>query len=150
MSLRDDINQAIKGRADIAFGFVSLHRFQDILDQVAERFLKRGKRDLNKIWLWNEFRNETGSSQPADVFSALSEILQPQTSYWFISSDENGKYWVAESSGSSIINVLKEMYAFEYYILDKQMSWILCENHHGMLIEARFGTTPHVQNAPPD
>ncbi|MFZ2281536.1 MAG: DUF6756 family protein [Prosthecobacter sp.] len=150
MSLRDDINQAIKGQANIAFEFVSLHRFQDILDQVAERFLKRGKRDLNKIWLWNEFRNETGSSQPEDVLSALTEMMEAQTSYWFIASDENGKYWVAESSGSSIITVLREMYAFEYYILDKQMSWILCENHHGMLIEARVSATPNVPNAAPD
>jgi len=71
VSLRDDINEAIKGQANLTFSFVSLHRFQDILDQVAERFLKRGKRDLNNIWLWNEFRNETGSSQPVDVIDLL-------------------------------------------------------------------------------
>lgn len=137
MSLRDDINEAIKGLANLKFDFVSLHRYQDILDQVAERFLNRGKRDLNKIWLWNEFRNETGSSQPKDVISELAVLLEPQTSYWFIASDENGKYWVAESNGISIVTVLKEMYGFEYYILDRHMTWILCENHHGMLIEAK-------------
>ncbi len=137
MSLRDDINEAIKGLANLKFDFVSLHRYQDILDQVAERFLNRGKRDLNKIWLWNEFRNETGSSQPEDVISELAVLLEPQTSYWFIASDENGKYWVAESNGISIVTVLKEMYGFEYYILDRHMTWILCENHHGMLIEAK-------------
>ena len=137
MSLRDDINEAIKGLANLKFDFVSLHRYQDILDQVAERFLNRGKRDLNNIWLWNEFRNETGSSQPEDVISELAVLLEPQTSYWFIASDENGKYWVAESNGISIVTVLKEMYGFEYYILDRHMTWILCENHHGMLIEAK-------------
>jgi len=137
VSLRDDINEAIKGLANLKFDFVSLHRYQDILDQVAERFLNRGKRDLNKIWLWNEFRNETGSSQPKDVISELAVLLEPQTSYWFIASDENGKYWVAESNGISIVTVLKEMYGFEYYILDRHMTWILCENHHGMLIEAK-------------
>ena len=136
VSLRDDINEAIKGQANLTFDFVSPHRFADILDQVAERFLKRGKRDLNKIWLWNEFRNETRSSQPKDTISELAKQLEPQTSYWFIASDENGKYWVAESCGSSIITVLREMYGFEYYILDRWMTWILCENHHGMLIEA--------------
>ena len=137
MSLRDDINEAIKGLANLKFDFVSLHRYQDILDQVAERFLNRGKRDLNNIWLWNEFRNETGSNQPEDVISELAVLLEPQTSYWFIASDENGKYWVAESNGISIVTVLKEMYGFEYYILDRHMTWILCENHHGMLIEAK-------------
>lgn len=142
MSLRDDINEAMKGQANLTFDFVSLHRFQNILDQVAERFLKGGKKNLNKIWLWNEFLNETKSSQPADVFLVLAELLEPLASYWFIASDENGKYWVAESNGISIITVVKEMYGFEYYILDRQMTWILCENHHGMLIEAKPVTPP--------
>lgn len=137
MSLRADINEAIKGQTKLTFNFVSLHRFQDILDQIAERFLKQGKRDLNKIWLWNEFRNEIKSSQPADVILELTSRLEPQDCFWFIASDESGKYWVAESNGSSIITVLREMYAFEYYILDRKMTWILCENHHGMLIEAK-------------
>ena len=137
MPLRNDINEAIKGQENLTFNFVSPHRFEDILNQVAERFLKQGKRNLNQIWLWNEFRNETKSSQPADVILELTSRLEPQDSYWFIASDENGKYWVAESNGSSIITVLREMYAFEYYILDRKMTWILCENHHGMLIEAK-------------
>jgi len=137
VSLRADINEAIKGQENLIFDFVSPHRFEDILDQVAERFLKRGKRNLNQIWLWNEFRNETKSIQSADVILELTSRLEPQDSYWFIASDENGKHWVAASNGSSIITVLIEMYAFEYYILDRKMTWILCENHHGMLIEAK-------------
>ncbi|WP_409340264.1 DUF6756 family protein [Paenibacillus sp. MBLB4367] len=33
-------------------------------------------------------------------------------------------------------NILRECSRFEYYIVSKKYSWMLCENHHGCL----FGT----------
>jgi hypothetical protein len=136
MDLRDDITEAIKGRADIDFRFVRLNRYEAILDRFAERFLVRGRRDLRLIWLWSSLRHEVSSSQPDDIFTTLSERLCPSERYWFIASDESSKYWVAEASGAGIVETIREMYGFEYYISDLAMTWMLCENHHGVLIEA--------------
>ncbi len=142
MSLRDDITNAIKGCPDIQFEFVRLHRYQAILDQIAERFLKCGSKGLNSNWLWNELRNETSNSQPQDVFSVLVQRLHLDERYWFVASEENGKYWLAQATGGGITLLLQEMYCFEYYILDQAMTWMLCENHHGMLIEAEATSPP--------
>lgn len=141
MSLRDDITDALKSVPEADFKFVSPHSFQPILDRIANRFLMEGTRDLRFIWLWERFCYQTGGSQPADALLEVEQRLEPQDRYWFLASDEQGKYWVADASGSGIVAVLRQMYGFEYYIVDRHMNWLICENHHGMLIEA--SARPH-------
>lgn len=136
MDLRDDITEAIRDRTDIDFTFVRLNRYEAVLDRFAERFLVHGRRDLKLIWLWSSLRHQVSSSQPDDIFTTLTERLSPSERYWFIASDEASKYWVAEASGTGIVETISEMYGFEYYISDLSMTWMLCENHHGVLIEA--------------
>ncbi|MGB8355218.1 MAG: DUF6756 family protein [Chthoniobacteraceae bacterium] len=136
MSLRNDITSAIKNQSEIDFEFVRLNRYQEILKRIAERFLAKGCLSLTHIWLWEEFRHTVCNTQPPDVIAAIKQRLLPTERYWFLASEEDGKYWVANATGSGIISTLKEMYPFEYYIVDRTMNWILCENHHGLLIEA--------------
>jgi hypothetical protein len=136
MTLRDDITAALATAPETDFHFVRLHSFQEILDRIAERFLKEGRRDLRYAWLWERFRNELTSLHPDDPVSALESRLQPDERYWFLASDEHGKYWVADATGAGILTTLREMYCFEYYVVNRNMTWLICENHHGVLIEA--------------
>lgn len=108
-----------------------------MLDTIAERFLAHGRMDLGKVWLHESFHSIIDTSQPPDIFAELRKQLNDDEHYWFLASEEDGKYWVAEGSGAAIINVIGEMHCFEYYIVDRQMTWILCESHHNMLIKAR-------------
>jgi hypothetical protein len=136
MNLRDDITQAV-GEAGIeGFSFVRLTKWETILNQIAERFLNRGVRDLESIWLWNSFREVVSSSQPEDPIGYLRQQIEPAEVYWFIASDENGKYWVADATGTAIVWTVKEMYGFEYYVVDRHLKWLLCENHHSIFIKA--------------
>lgn len=137
MTLRDDIISAITAVPTGEFQFVSLHRYQTILDQIADSFLLKGRMDLPHVWLWERLRNEVSSSHPPDAIEALGLRLQMDERYWFLASDEQGKYWVADATGSGILTALREMYCFEYYVVDRHMNWLICENHHGILIEAR-------------
>jgi hypothetical protein len=140
MNFRDDITLALKNRPDIDFEFVRLHQYEEILHRFAEHFLIKGRSSLKHEWLWDgQFRHEVTSSQPQDIIASLEKVLSPMDRYWFLVSDDSAKhttFWVADATGSGIISVLKEMYQFEYYIVDRKMNWLLCENHHGMLIEA--------------
>jgi hypothetical protein len=43
---------------------------------------------------------------------------------------------MAQASGAGIVETIREVYGFEYYISDLAMTWMLCENHHGVLIES--------------
>jgi hypothetical protein len=142
MTLRDDITAALAIAPETDFHFVRLHSFQDILDRIAERFVKEGRRGLRYAWLWEHLRNELTSSHPDDSLLALESRLHPDERYWFLASDEHGKYWVADATGSGILTTLRAMYCFEYYVINRHMTWLLCENHHGVLIEASAAATP--------
>ncbi len=135
--LRDAINGVLKERPEIEFRFCRLGLYEAILDSIAERFLNRGRHDRDKTWWWDCLANKTESSAPTDVFAELRKRLHPEEAYWFVASEEDGKYWLAEATGAAIPEVLGEMHGFEYYIIDRKMSWLLCENHHDTLIEAR-------------
>ena len=150
MNLRDDITQAV-GEARIeGFSFVRLTKWEGILHRIAERFLKRGVHDLESVWLWNEFREVVSSSQPADSLGYLREQVEPSGAYWFIASDEHGKYWLADATGSAIVRTVEEMYAFEYYVAERHLEWLLCENHHGVFIKAQPTKNPRVERAAPE
>jgi hypothetical protein len=79
------------------------------------------------------------ASQPADPLGHLQEQVEPAGVYWFIASDQHGKYWIAEATGSAIVRVVSEMYGFEYYVVERHLDWIFCENHHGVFIKAEPG-----------
>jgi hypothetical protein len=147
MSLRDDITQAV-GEAQIeGFSFVRLTKWEGLLHRIAERFLQRGVRDLESVWMWNEFREVVSASQPVDPLEYLQEQVELASVYWFIASDQHGKYWIAEATGSAIVRVVSEMYGFEYYVVDRHLDWIFCETHHGVFIKVEPGKDPSGQQA---
>jgi hypothetical protein len=43
-------------------------------------------------------------------------------------------FWLYEGRINAIISILKELSFEEYYIVSKKLEWILCENHHNLLI----------------
>ena len=134
MALRDAITKAIQDESISDFHFVRLTKWEDILNRIANRFLRNGNPDLNSIWLWETFRGPLKTEQPSDPMQWLQDYLDSSENYWFIATEEDGKYWIAEATGTAIIRLIEEMYAFEYYVVDRQMNWILCENHHSVFI----------------
>ena len=136
MTLRDDITAALTAVPAADFHFVRLQSFQDILNRIADSFLSQGRQDLRYVWLWERFRHQISSSHPSDVLAELERRLQRDERFWFLASDQHGKFWVADATGSGVLTTLREMYHFEYYVVDRHMTWLICENHHGMLVEA--------------
>ncbi len=111
--------------------------YEQILNRIADRFLVQGRMDLSCVWLWEHFRNPKFKSTDADSSYDLAEGLSLNESYWFLASEEDGKYWVAESTGKAIIKIVNVMYPFEYYVVERNFGWILCENHHGVFIKSK-------------
>ena len=149
MTLRDDINDAVKSCGISDFEFLRLTKYEALLNKIASQFLAHGKPDLEYIWLWEHFKEPIAKASEQDPFIFLESRLPLNQQFWFIASDEDGKYWVACGKAKSILTVLKEMYLFEYYIIDNKFNWILCENHHGLLIQSGIGgpigTEQHAQ-----
>lgn len=135
--LRDAITGVLNEHPGIEFHFCRPTEYEAVLEAISERFLARGRHDLKATWWWTSFADKTESFVAADLFAELRKRLHPEESYWFVANEEDGNYWVAEASGAAIFAVLRGMRDFEYYIIDRKMTWILCDSHHNTLIEAR-------------
>lgn len=93
-----------------------------------------------------QFTSKYGGNVHPKVGDEVTVLVSPDgesqehysiSNRWFISAiayDEAGKYWIAEATGIAIIRLIGEMHGFEYYIVDREMNWMLCENHHSVFI----------------
>jgi hypothetical protein len=69
----------------------------------------------------------------------VTGILTPADRYWFVAKSatpakKESEFWLYEATGRAILQNLSEAHFHEYYIVEKKMSWLLCENHHGVII----------------
>lgn len=135
-NLRDELNRVINSENISSISFVRLNEWQWVLNNLANTFLVYGEKDLERIWLWESFKEPYTSFQPENSISELEGFLNATEQYFFIASDEDGKYWVMEGTGASIICLISNSFCFEYYIANKSISWLLCENHHGVMVQA--------------
>ena len=133
-TLRDELNKVISTEDIKGLTFLRISEWQWITNKLAENFLPKGKQSLERIWLWDSIKEPYTSYQPEDGVLELKTIFSESGSYWFIASEEDGKYWVLEGTGRAIITTLSETRYFEYYITNKEITWLICENHHGIMI----------------
>jgi hypothetical protein len=133
-TLRDEINEVIGSENIEGLEFLRMNDWQWILDKLADNFLSQGNRSLERIWLWDSIKKPFTSYQPDDGIEEIRSFLNRSDSYWFIATDEDGKYWVLEGTGQAIVSVLSESRCFEYYITNKKITWLICENHHGVMV----------------
>jgi hypothetical protein len=45
-----------------------------------------------------------------------------------------------------IAELLGDLYGFEYYIVSKKFEWLLCEDHHGVLIGVGQPVIERIEN----
>jgi hypothetical protein len=54
---------------------------------------------------------------------------------WFIAEDHVApEYSVWEASVQDIQAVVGECSAFEFYVIQQQFRWLICENHHNVVV----------------
>lgn len=133
-TLRDELNEVISSENIQGLEFLRMNDWQWIMDKLAGTFLSHGKQSLDRIWLWDSIKEPYTSYQTNDGIDELNSLLSQSGTYWFIVSDEDGKYWILDGTGKAIIKTLSATRYFEYYITNKEISWLVCENHHGVMV----------------
>lgn len=133
-TLRDEITETIKSEEILGIDFVRMNQWQWVVNRLAEKFLVKGKQSLKRIWLWDSIKEPMSSYQPDNILEDLKLLLDADDQYWFIASHEDGKYWVLKGTGDAIVELLSKSRLFEYYIAEKNLNWLICENHHGVLV----------------
>lgn len=94
-----------------------------------------GGRD--RRWWWEAFRH-AGVSLPCptgDGWRRLPAIVpNPQERIWFIAEDDQlPQYPVFETSAEVASTVIGECYGFEYYLVESDFAWLVCETHHDVM-----------------
>lgn len=138
---RADIDEAIKALnlSTDQFRLVELHQHEQILVAILERFTTLGKKGLNYPWWWTSLKEPRASIYDDYAPSLLEQLLPPQEVVWFIAEDvkrtkRNGNFWLYEGTVAAIVQLLGELFAFEYYLVSKKFEWLVGEDHSGILI----------------
>jgi hypothetical protein len=104
-----------------------------VFDELLSHFVNSGDRR----WWWEDFKQKSFSFQSFDKpFEILNEII-PETKdklWLMVEDDEEVFFPIYETQPEVIQQVIGECFGFEYYIIDKNKDWLICETHHNQLI----------------
>lgn len=90
----------------------------------------------DRRWWWEAFKSSFSFKRLDYPPNNFSEIIPDLTrKVWLMIEDDQEPYYpIYDVDPTYICNILNECFGFEYYIIDKDYKWLLCENHHGSLI----------------
>jgi len=106
---------------------------EKVFTDCLHHFVKSGDRR----WWWEDFRQPSFSFKHFDKpFEYIKDIVPEQDRHvWLIVEDDDEPFYpVYETKPEVIGKVIAACFAFEYYVVDKDKQWLLCENHHNRLI----------------
>jgi hypothetical protein len=131
----DDIKRAID-----TLGFFS-ERFRllppDEAKQVYESSLRHFGPRGRPRWWWEHFPTSTGVHfKNGDGWRLLTELApDADERVWFIADDFVApEYSVWQASVRDIQAVIAECVNFEYYVIQQEFRWLICENHHNVIV----------------
>ena len=91
----------------------------------------------DRRWWWEDFKKLGASISIADGngWRLIPKITpNPDEPVWFIAEDDQLEHYpVFETSPRIASQILGECYAFEYYLIAKNYSWLVCESHHNVI-----------------
>ncbi|QYF93921.1 hypothetical protein KY495_01370 [Massilia sp. PAMC28688] len=145
-TILDEINRALAklGLTSAAMELLQAPRSAEVFGAALDHFVASG----DGRWWWEDFRQAgmsvffedgQGWRQVPQIAPVSDELI------WFIAEDDSlPHYPVFETTPEVASLVIGECYGFEYYVIAKDFSWLLCENHHNVLcavgapVEARL------------
>jgi hypothetical protein len=145
-SVVDEIRSACRklGFADGDVRLLPSAEATAVIGAVLRHFVASGDRR----WWWEGFSLPGASiGFPADDGWRHLERIVPDSKelVWFIAEDDQlPHYPVFETTTRHAVAIIGECYGFEFYLVARNLLWLVCENHHGRLfaigdeVEARL------------
>lgn len=86
-------------------------------------------------WWWEDFKLPFEISEEIDKPWENINSLVPNTckKVLLMIEDNSEIYPILHCNPQLIPRVLNECYWFEYYIIDEEYQWLICENHHNAI-----------------
>ena len=102
---------------------------KNILKTLTKLYVDAGK---NGYWLWENLRDHIELSD-SKGWSYIQNYVKSNSCILFFNQDEEKKMFKV-SNGKDLQYILSETSGFEFYITDDDCSYLLCFNHHDVLI----------------
>jgi len=134
-TVRDEIKKATQtlGLSQEEFVPVPEHESMKLYQKLRHKFCDFP----GAYWWWESFRTEHSSLyfENGDGFLKLTEICpDPGENVWFVAESITLPLFpVYEGTVEAIQRILGECHAFEYYLVNKDFRWLVCENHHDVV-----------------
>jgi len=127
------------------FRAVRLTQYAAILASILTTFTTQRADRPPERWLWTVLKGHldshqlTPEDQSADPPVWLHSLVEPESAVWLVLEDWTGTkrqepFWVFEGTARAAAAAVAEVPFCEYYVVHRRFSWLLCENHHGVLI----------------
>jgi hypothetical protein len=135
-TVKDEIQRAIQrlGLNDSDIRLLPDEVGRPVFNAVVLHFVASG----NRRWWWEDFRFPSTSIRFSDQkgFERIGEVVpNKREKVWFIAEDDQMPFYpVYEATPEAIQAVIGECYGFEYYLVAQDLRWLICENHHDVLI----------------
>ncbi len=135
-TVKDEIQDAIQrlGLDESDIRLLSDEEGHTAFNAALSHFVASGDRR----WWWKDFRLPSTSARFTDQkgFERIEWIVpNNKEKVWFIVEEKQLPFYpVYEATPEVIQAVIGECYGFEYYLVAKDMSWLVCETHHDEVI----------------
>lgn len=107
---------------------MEMDRRNKILDLVLKKYIDFNARG---IWLWEKFIHYEALNDNM-AWSYIKDFVKNNECIMFFNQEEEKEMFLIQS-GDDLNYILSETYGFEFYITDKQCSYLLCFSHHNIL-----------------
>lgn len=131
--VKAEIEQAIKTLQLKQTDICEVTNIKKLYLELLDCFVKSGDRK----WWWEDFKQESFNFIEYErPWEQLIHIIPKEAdTVWLMIEDDQEEYYPIYDCKTAVISdLIGECTAFEYYIMDKNKQWLLCENHSDQLI----------------
>lgn len=116
------------------FADAGIHAWPAIMHKIEAAFFKKYNGNTHFNWSWDNLKTPQHSILffNGRAYESLPLLVDASEKVWFIACDD--KFWLFEGTIHAIKLLISEHYAFEYYVVAKKYTWLLCETDHNVLI----------------
>lgn len=107
---------------------ISENQSQDIIKKIKKKYTTEN----GYIYLWEEMIDYY-SVNNKEAWQWINEFIGDSETIMFFNNSDERKSFIFKN-GDDLVSVLSETYGYEFYITNKDLTYLICFNHHDVLI----------------
>lgn len=101
-------------------------------EEIIKKIIKKYTTEKENRYLWEEIVDYF-SVNNKDAWRWVNEFIGKSEAIMFFNNSDERKSFIFQN-GDDLVSVLSETYGFEFYITNKDLTYLICFNHHDILI----------------